>query len=219
MLTNAKNDFNSAVNEQWAVISDKLKTLAALNAEEERALAAVRGGCTDYGSQADVRESYRKRRASIADAAMERVEKMRTSLRDVLDGTLAFDASEVTAVAPALALKGLTDDDMRALAKRNRTKRGALLAIAETGGTYASKVGVAIDHYTKTLSSACTKAVESCERSLAGQGTQDHAKLRSSIDGRSEAIDEAWAKLQDAIDSKPSVDPMEATLRRLALRG
>lgn len=206
--------YSRAIDSAMPLIDDSLKARKNADREQDDVLAAIRGGSTNFGTESEAKKAYSERKLDASRRGMTAVEKMRASMREVLDDALSFDPADIAAVAPALALKGISENDLRALAKRYRESRGALMAIAQHGGKFASGIGVALNGYANTVSEACRKAVDFSERALYGQnGIKDGSTLRSYLDDQKENIQKTWDTLQGVIDGTATVDPMQAMIQ------
>lgn len=206
--------YSHAVDSAMPLLDDSLKARTNADREQEDVLAAIRGGSKNYGTQAEAQKAYRERKLDASHRGMTAVEKMRASMREVQDDAHSFDPADIAAVAPALALKGLSENDLRALAKRYRESRGALMAIAQHGSKYSASIGVALDDFSNAVSEACRKAGDYSERALYGQNDiRDGATLRLYLDEQKDNMQGAWDTLQGVIDGTATVDPMRVMLQ------
>lgn len=209
--------YSRAVDAAMPLIDDSLKARKNADRAQDDALAAIRGGSKNFGTETDVKKAHEDRKRDASRRGMSAVEKMRDAMREIQDDALSFDPADIAAVAPALALDGISDTDLRTLAKRYRASRGALMAIAQHSGNFAGSIGVALDDYSKAVSDACHKAGDFAERALYGMnGIKEASTLRSYIDDQKDDMQRAWDTLQGVIDGTATVDPMRAALQRVA---
>lgn len=221
MFENVAPEFDRTINAEIPLLSDSLLAIANRERDKENAIAAVKGGSKDFGTVADVKKRYDGEKREAAGRGMVAVKSMREKMGAIVDASNALDPADVAALAPALALAGLTDADYRVLARQGRGKRGALLAIARAGkGAYCSALAVALDRYGATVEESCTKAGDFSERALYGlNALRTGDALRERIDHLRDDITAAWDSLQAAIDGEAPTDSLEAAMHRLAARG
>lgn len=203
--------YSNALDASLPLIDDAMKSVKYAKRQQEDALAAIRGGSSNFRSSDEVKRVCKDKRDDAIARGMHAVDKLRDSMTEVRDKALAIDCGEIAAVAPALALK-LTDEDLRAIAKQYRGSRGALMVIARADGSFAASVALALDAYAEVVTAATRKAGDFSERTLRGQNGLDEEGLRSLLEGQREAIQEAWGILQGVVDGTASVDPMTAAL-------
>lgn len=212
--------FTRAVGSAMPTISRSLEEIKSAAQLEDVELAACRGGLTDYGTEAEIKQTCASARKTAVNRGLAAVAQMREALKKVREDACEFDADDAARVAPALAIVGLSDDDLRNLAAQYRHSRAALLAISQQGGAFAGRLAAALDGYAEAVSEACRKAGDFAARALTGQSCIKSGNLLDLyITDLKDDIKAAWDALQSTVDGdQAAVDPFEAALKRGAAR-
>lgn len=215
---NCADSFARAVAEPVKKAGRVIDGINGLYSQEERMLAAQKGGYDGYGSAADIkaaREAGVKGKQGEGAAA---VDGIRNALDGFVDGVFTFDPAEVSAVAPAVAVCA-SDDDYRRVAQGCRDSLGGLKAVAAADNPFCQALARSLGNYEKTVSAACQKAGDFAARGMARlSDTKKGSDLEFLVDLQREKIEKAWGDLQDTIDGNPNESPMMAAFLAAGFR-
>ncbi len=219
MTNSAIAKFTDAVNAAFPTIAKSLQAIEYAERRRDDELAALRGGSQTFGDEQDIQSTYR----SVTDEARRHgsnaAYELRTQLQKIADDTQVVDAGKIAEIAPAVAL-GLSDGELKSLAKSNRHNRSALAAISRSQGAFAASLGVALDAYDTAVAAAARKCADFPARAVAGtSGVTSASTLRGLLDDQLENIQNSWDDLQAVIDGDTAaISPLEAALKRGAAR-
>lgn len=195
-----------------------LDLIHGYEAQAGRMEAALRGGCSDFGTVDDINKVKNDGIAEQKQKGAEAVDSIRAALAGFVDSVFTFDPSDVAAVSPAVSVCS-SDDDYRRLAQGNRNSLGALKAVAAADNAFSRGLNVSLAHYEEVVGAACRKAGDFASRALTGMGdVKDGDALAFLVSLQRDKIEAAWNDLTATIDGASETDPFMAALLGMGAR-
>lgn len=180
-FTDLPNALDKAVSRHLTAIGGVLAEYTRRRETYDENVAAARGGFTKNGTVEQVTGDFKQFMQAARERGFVALDAMEKDVAAAVDEAYELDPAAMVALAPVTAI-GLGDDDIRRLASKYASDRGALLVLASGDGDAAGQIKVALNAVDEGIRTYQTKLSQVVSDALLQQREYTQTELETVLD-------------------------------------
>lgn len=194
----------------------------ALNNDERYDRDAMNGGNkTKFENESKLRLYYDDERAKLRAGRFESLKQIESVIEEAITEALQLDADEMTKFSEVAKMSGLSDSDMKRLARNNRENYSALVALSSSDNKFSHELKLRLDAYKNHLEDAKKTLYRYFDKATFGEKSAvESENWKWWVSSRLERITNEYNELQEYLQDSDTTPrhPLQDMFNRAAER-